>query len=165
MVRRLPLLLLLLFWLCQTAVADELNGRVRWIYDGDTLQVEGVGRVRLLGIDTPETEDSPRDQFYRERFHLSPQTLRSIARQAKQYTLDQAKGRRVRLETDREQRDQYDRLLAYVFLPDGQMLNRQLLEKGLATVFRRFDFNRKAEFLAAEARARSAQLGLWQPHP
>ena len=160
--RQLLPLLVLLLWVCPVLGADQLNGTVQWIYDGDTLLVEGVGKVRLIGIDTPEAEDSPRDRFYRDRFHISPHILRSVASQAKQYNIEQVKGRRVQLETDREQHDQYGRLLAYVFLPEGQLLNRKLLEKGLATVFRRYEFSRKPEFLAVEEQARAAHVGLWQ---
>lgn len=158
-------MLLLLLLVALPAPAAELSGIVQWIYDGDTLQVAGVGRVRLLGIDTPEMEDSPRDRFYRERFRISRPQLRRIAHLAQKFNIAQVKGQRVRLETDQTERDQYDRLLAYVYLPDGHLLNRQLLEQGLAAVFRRYDFKRKREFLAAEDRARTAQLGLWQQRP
>ncbi|MEJ2700672.1 MAG: thermonuclease family protein, partial [Desulfuromonadales bacterium] len=63
---------------------------------------------------------------------------------------------------DHDERDRYGRLLAYVVLPDGRMLNRLLLEKGYAAVYRRFDFRLKQDFLRAEADARRRQVGLWQ---
>jgi micrococcal nuclease len=159
----MPFLLLLLVGL--PAAADERHGIVQWIYDGDTLLVQGVGKVRLLGIDVPESEDSPRDRFYLERFRIPRPLLRRIARQARVFAIEQAKGRQVRLEIDREERDQYQRLLAYVYLPDDRLLNGLLLEQGLAVVFRRYDFYRKPQFLSAEERARSARLGLWQQQP
>lgn len=163
--RFLLLLFLLLFWVAQPAAAGKLNGTVQWVYDGDTLLVEGVGKVRLLGIDTPETEESPRDRFYVERFQIAPRRLRRIAHQATSFQIEQVKGARVRLETDRQERDRYHRLLAYVYLPDGRLLNRLLLEKGLASVFRRYDFRLKKQFLATEAQARSERLGLWRANP
>ncbi|RME39217.1 MAG: thermonuclease family protein, partial [Deltaproteobacteria bacterium] len=56
--------LLFVLLLAGQVLADP-TGRVSWIYDGDTLKVEGIGKVRLLGIDAPEHEDSYRDRFYR----------------------------------------------------------------------------------------------------
>jgi micrococcal nuclease len=146
-----------------TAAAGHppLRGKVSWVYDGDTIAVNGLGKVRLLGIDAPEHEDSERDRFYR-RWDIPPQRLRSISRSAVAYLIRTAKGREVTLVLDREPRDRYGRLLAYVYLPDGALLNRTLLEQGYASVFRKYDFRLKTEFLAAEQRARKDGVGLWK---
>lgn len=156
--------LLFLPALLQTAAAEQptLAGEVVYVYDGDTIEVKDVGKVRLVGIDTPEFEASSRDRFYLRR-DISPDTLRRIARRARTFNIDQARGKRVSLTLDHQHRDRYDRLLAYVYLPDGRLLNRLLLEAGLASVYRRFDFRLKDEFLAAEAAARKARLGMWKP--
>ncbi len=66
------------------------------------------------------------------------------------------------LKTEERKRDRYNRLLAYVYLPDGRLLNQLLLEKGFAVVYRRFDFELKSNFLTAEARARDKKRGIWQ---
>ncbi len=154
-----------LFVLClllvTTAHSAKLTGRVLWVYDGDTIKVESVGKVRLIGIDTPETKASSRDYFYKRDFDIQPEKLRQISRQAKQYNIHNVKDLKVRLELDHTHRDKYDRLLAYVYLPDGRMLNLILLQKGLATVFRRYDFAYKKQFLKAEKEARKKALGLW----
>lgn len=155
------LCLIVLLFLSTTVSAKSLTGRVEWIYDGDTIKVSGVGRVRLIGIDTPETKASSRDRFYRHDFNIKPKKLREIAHQAKQYNIHYAKGEKVRLELDQTKKDKYNRTLAYVYLPDGTMLNLVLLKKGLATVFRRYDFAEKKKFLKAEKRARKKGLGLW----
>lgn len=157
---RTLLFLLLLLWV--TAVqAEQLQGRVLWVYDGDTLEVEKVGKVRLLGIDTPEHEASSRDRYYHNKFAIEAQTLRRISRQAKDFNIHQARGQLVVLECDNVRRDKHQRLLAYVYLPGGAMLNRLLLENGLAAVFRRYDFRYKDEFLHLEAQARQNGKGLW----
>ena len=162
----LSLLLCLSFALSLPACAENqalpLQGTVLWIYDGDTLRVEDIGKVRLLGIDTPEAEDSSRDRYYLKAFGIPPKQLRQIARQAKQFNIRQVKGKRVCLEFDRQTEDKYGRILAYLQLPYGRSLNRLLLEKGLAGVFRRYPFRNKEDFLSAEKNARAAQLGLWQ---
>jgi micrococcal nuclease len=156
------LLLSLFVLLVSPAFATELTGKVLWIYDGDTLKVEKIGKVRLLGIDTPEYKASPRDQFYKQNFNIEAKKLRKIARQGKNYLISKVKGKRVRLELDRTQKDKYNRLLAYVYLPDGEMLNLTLLKKGLATVFRRYDFQYKQAFLKTEKKAQEKALGLWK---
>lgn len=122
-----PLLAALLFfwflWLpipadaASKVPADELlSGRVGWIYDGDTLKVEGLGKVRLLGIDAPEHENSERDRFYR-RWGIPPSRLRQVARDGVRFSVTRVKNRVVTLRFDRSRRDAYGRLLAYVFLP------------------------------------------------
>jgi micrococcal nuclease len=161
--RKWALLTVLLLVLAGGAIAlrSGLRGKVLWIYDGDTIKVAGVGKVRLLGIDAPEHEDSPRDRYYM-RQGISRQRLRRIAQEALRFNIERVKGRTVSLQLDHDKRDRYGRLLAYVVLPDGRMLNRLLLEKGYAAVYRRFDFRLKQDFLRAEAEARRRRVGLWQ---
>lgn len=143
------------------AAPPEPGGTVVRVYDGDTIEVADVGKVRLLGIDAPEFEASGRDRFYLRR-DISPETLRRTARRARSFTIDQARGKHVSLTLDHQHRDRYDRLLAYVHLPDGRLLNRLLVKKGLAAVYRRFDFRMKEDFLDAEAEARRAGRGMWK---
>ena len=159
---RLAVLVAALWLLCAgLAGAADLHGRVTWINDGDTLRVAGIGAVRLIGIDSPEMETSPRDRYYQRR-GIDRATLRSVAREALRFNIRTAKGKTVTLQTDVEPRDRYGRLLAYVVLPDGRLLNRLLLKKGYAAVYRRFDFRLKKDFLRTEAEARHRHLGLWQ---
>ncbi len=162
MSKRFFLLLSLLLLFAPMSQAKELNGRVSWIYDGDTLKIDKIGKVRLIGIDTPETKASLRDRFYKEKFNIKQKTLRKISKQVKKYNIDRVKGQKVKLEFDHTQRDKYGRLLAYVYLPNGDMLNLLLLEKGLASVFRRYDFRHKKNFLKAEKYAKKKELGLWE---
>ncbi len=146
--------------LAPTASAEELTGKVLWIYDGDTIKVSGIGKVRLIGIDTPEHERSDRDRSF-TRLGIPARNLRPTAKAALHYNIDRVKNHPVRLVTDTDTHDRYGRLLAYVYLDDGTLLNRLLLEQGFAIVYRRFDFALKEDFLAAEARAQNARKGLW----
>jgi micrococcal nuclease len=159
------LLLLILLWpaLCSPARAaqDTLSGTVRWIYDGDTIEVTGIGPVRLLGIDAPEHETSSRDAWF-HRQGIAPAALRRINREGRNFLIANVKNRTVALSWEPESRDRHGRLLAYVTLPDGRLLNRLMLEKGYAVVYRRFDFALKEDFLAAEAEARRNKIGLWE---
>jgi micrococcal nuclease len=143
------------------ATPPTLVGKVIWVYDGDTIKVENIGKVRLLGIDTPEKEDSERDRYYLKR-GIHRERLRSIADEALQFLIKNTKGQHVTLHTDQEKRDRHGRLLAYVYLPDSRLINQMLLGEGLAAVYRKFEFRLKEDFLATESRARKKQIGLWQ---
>jgi len=156
-----PVLLLLLCWsVSQALAAAELRGRVSWVYDGDTIRVAGIGKVRMLGIDVPEKEASRRDRFFLRR-GIAQARLRNIHNRANVFVREQILGRSVSLRTEKPAYDAYGRLLAYVTLPDGRLLNRLLLKQGLAVVYRRFDFDLKKDFLAAEQEARRARRGMW----
>lgn len=159
----LTLLLLLLPALIpastHAATAPRLYS-VTWVYDGDTIEVSGLGKVRLIGIDCPEELDSARDDYF-ARQGIPDNILRRTAKQALAYTIGRVKGNSVRLKFDSERRDRHGRILAYVYLLDGRFLNQLLLDEGLAVVYRRFDFRFKKEFLAAEAAAREGRKGMW----
>lgn len=162
--RLLSLLLCLSFALTLPACAENqalpLQGTVLWIYDGDTLKIDTIGKVRLIGIDTPERENSQRDQYLIKQ-GISAARQRQIYQLAKEFNIEQVKGKKVTLSLEDTPRDRHGRLLAYVHLPDGQLLNRVLLEQGLAVVYRRFSFRLKEDFLTAEAEAKRNRLGLW----
>lgn len=133
--------------------AEEREARVERVVDGDTLVVLVDGaeeRVRLLGIDTPEMSRHDRRGEY-------------LAAEATQCARELAQGRQVLLSGDpqRKDRDDYGRLLRYVRLPDGRLLNAELLRRGYARVFTRYSFEREEEFLALEAGAREKGTGLW----
>lgn len=154
------LLFFLLLCVLPLGAAAAVQGRVSWVYDGDTLKVEGIGKVRLIGIDTPEREASARDNSFR-RAGISLRKLRGGALMATDFMIRTAKGQVVTLAFDQVEKDRFGRTLAYVTLPDGRMLNRELLREGLACVYRRFDFRLKDDFLQLEAGARGAGRGLW----
>jgi micrococcal nuclease len=162
--RLLSFLLCLSFALTLPACAESptppLQGTVTWIYDGDTLKIDPIGKVRLIGIDAPERKNSRRDQYLIKQ-GISAARQRQIYQRAKEFNIEQVKGQKVTLSLDTSPRDRYDRLLAYVHLSDGRLLNRVLLEQGLAVVYRRFSFRLKEDFLTAEEEAKRNRLGLW----
>jgi micrococcal nuclease len=129
-------------------------GVVTHAVDGDTVDVDLSGseeRVRLIGIDTPESvaEDRPVECF-------GPEAKVRLAELL-------PPGTDVRLERDVEARDRYDRLLAYVFrTSDDLLVNLTLVQEGFAES-RRFEPNvaRQAELDRAEDEAKAARRGLW----
>lgn len=127
--------------------------RIAHFTDGDTLSVDMNGTdeaVRFIGIDTPETKkpDTPVQCYGPEASNFTKQTIGAQP---------------VRLEADPtgDNRDRYNRLLRYVYLPDGTLLNRELIAKGYAFAYTSFPFTKKADFVAAQTDAQQAKLGLW----
>jgi micrococcal nuclease len=121
--------------------------------DGDTLVLAGGEQVRLIGVDTPETKhpDKPVERFGHEAW---------------KFTRRLSVGKTVRLEFDpangyRGHRDGYGRLLAYVFLPDGKLLNLEIIRNGYGFAYTAFPFVRMKEFRAAQKEARLHRRGLW----
>jgi len=118
------------------------------VVDGDTLVLEGGERVRLIGVDTPETVDPRRPVQY-------------FGKEASAFTRRLAQGKTVRLEYDQDTRDRYDRTLAYVYLSDGTFLNAELIRQGYGHAYTRFPFRYQGQFLALEREARAQGRGLW----
>ncbi len=134
--------------------AEAGSAKVVRVVDGDTIVVLLDGaeeRVRLLGIDTPESVDprSPVDCFGKEAAAHTASLL--------------PPGTPVRLVRDVEARDRYDRLLAYVYrADDGTFVNLRLVEEGYAAVLTYPPNVAHAdEFVAAAGKAREAGRGLW----
>jgi micrococcal nuclease len=126
---------------------DDTSARVTRVVDGDTLRLDGLGSVRLIGIDTPEVFGG-RECFGREASAFAKRSL--------------APGAPVRYRVGAEQRDRYGRLLAYVYLPDGRLFNELLAERGYATPLTIPPNDDLADrFVAAARRARERHLGLW----
>ena len=115
--------------------------------DGDTLWLSGIGKVRLIGVDTPEVYGD--DQCYGRQASAFVQKTAPI-------------GSRVRYRLGVEERDRYGRALAYVWLDGRRFLNRLLLARGYAqplTVPPNLEY---ADLFARVARrARDAGRGLW----
>jgi len=124
---------------------DRLVTRV---VDGDTMVLDGGEKVRLIGVDTPETvhPNKPVERFGKE---------------ASAFTTRMAEGKHVRLEYDQERRDRYGRTLAYVYLPDGTLVNLEIIRQGYGFAYTRFPFSKLEEFRSGERQAREQGRGLW----
>jgi micrococcal nuclease len=129
----------------------SVRAHVARVIDGDTIEVLIDGRtedVRYIGIDTPETvkEGTP---------------VQCFGSRASEFNHRLVEGRTVRLVFDREHRDIYGRLLAYVYLR-GQLVNAELVRRGLArtlTIAPNLRF--AALFAHLEQAAGRAGRGLW----
>jgi micrococcal nuclease len=139
----------------QTSERLEPNAVVARIVDGDTLVVEVGGRserVRLIGIDTPESvaEDRPDQCFGAESAAYLSELI--------------PEGTPVTLIRDVEARDQYDRLLAYVVRSsDGLFVNLDLVVRGYAGPLTYPPNDHYADLLeGAAAEAAAGGVGLWK---
>ena len=124
---------------------------VRKVVDGDTVDVSGGERVRLIGVDTPETKDPRRP-------------VGCFGREASRFTAGLLPpGTEVRLVGDVEQRDRFGRLLAYVYRrSDGLFVNAELLRRGYAQLLTvPPNVAHTDEFVALAGQAREGSQGLW----
>lgn len=122
--------------------------RVKRVVDGDTILLGNGERVRYIGIDTPETKHpyKPVERFGEEAYRYNKELV----------------GQKwVRLEFDVEQRDRYNRLLAYVYVGET-FVNAKLVEGGYAQVYTIPPNVKHQElFLRLQRKARKNNRGLW----
>ncbi len=129
----------------ETALSQSETCTVVRVSDGDSITCADGTRVRLLTIDAPEMDQGP--------FGRAAQAyLEAIL----------PEGTEAGLETDVERTDQYDRLLAYVYRPDGRMVNLLMVRQGFAVPYVVPPNVRHAEAIRdAGDSAQALALGLW----
>lgn len=130
--------------------------RVTAVQDGDTVTIRAKSfagipikteRVRLIGIDAPELRQEPwgrRAKCYLKRLLSKSNWI-------------------VEVEYDVEQRDQYGRILGYLWGRDGALINEKLVEAGLAVPYT-FPLNVKyaERFTEAQNKAKAGKAGFWK---
>lgn len=126
------------------------------VIDGDTIDInipDGTfedTRIRLLGIDTPETKHPTVGLMY-------------YGPEATKFTTEKALGQQVTvlLDTVGDVRDRYGRLLAYVVLPNGNVLNEELIRNGFAYAYLTYPHGEFDEYKLLMEEAMSKKTGLW----
>jgi len=162
----LPLLLTSCL-LTAAANAQNLTTVVIRVIDGDTIKMNIQGKpesVRLIGIDTPESKANAKAMRDSNRSGQDMAAIVSQGKEAAAFTRSKVKkGDTVRLETDVQERDKYRRILAYVWLSDGTMLNEAIVRAGYAQPAT-FPPNVRYQdlFLEAARDARRNGRGLWR---
>jgi endonuclease YncB( thermonuclease family) len=111
---------------------------VQRVIDGDTVAIQGIGTVRLIGVDAPEAD-----------------------KQSAAFLRQMIVNKVVRLEFDHDRTDRYDRVLAYIYLPDGTFVNAEIVKQGYAKAYTTFPFRFMEPFRAYEREARAAKRGMW----
>lgn len=126
---------------------------VERVVDGDTFEImmdDKREKVRMIGIDTPESVDPRRP-------------VQCFGKEATKHLEALIGSKPVRLETDTQsdERDKYDRLLRHVYTEDGAHINARMIEDGYAYAYTQFPFEFRLEFLKLQTAARDAGKGLW----
>ncbi len=125
--------------------------------DGDTIDINIPDgryehtRIRLLGVDTPETK--------------KPNTpVMFYGPEASSFTKEKTLGKKITviMDTHSNPRDKYGRLLAHIQLGDGAILNEELISNGFAYADTRFPQSFNKEYAALEKQAIKSKAGLWE---
>jgi micrococcal nuclease len=128
--------------------------KVIHVDDGDTIIVAtptGDETVRFIGADTPEVKDPRKPvQCFGEAASAHTKSL-----------LGHGESVRLAPDPDDTDRDKYGRLLRYVYLADGTLLNAELIRDGWAFAYVVFPFSKLDEFRGLEVAAHTANRGLW----
>ncbi|MBX4201338.1 thermonuclease family protein [Candidatus Saccharibacteria bacterium] len=144
-------------WLKDTAKTAQQNDpglyAIEHFVDGDTIAVNmngSIETVRMIGIDTPET-------------HRPNTPVQCYGPEAAAFTKQLIGQNKVRLQADSldTNRDRYGRLLRYVYLPDGRMVETELLTHGYAFAYTQFPFEKTDQFSEYAQAASDAKKGLW----
>jgi endonuclease YncB( thermonuclease family) len=142
--RRITAIILSLF-LAISCLAETITGNVVSVYDGDTVTIlDGTTqiKVRLEGIDTPETKQP-------------------FGTRAKQALSEMVFGKQVRVEW--QEKDRYGRTLGHIHF-DGKWINLEMVNQGVAWHYKQY--SKDQQLAEAETAARKAKLGLWSaPKP
>lgn len=137
----------------KTPSAKSIKCNVTKILDGDTIEVFLDGketRIRLTGVDTPELYDENRN-------------ICANGKIAKDILSEILSDKTVYLEFDESRKDKYNRILSYVFLEDGTLVNLLLLQKGIAkTMICKPNIQYQIMFENAERYAKENEIGFWK---
>jgi micrococcal nuclease len=126
---------------------------ISYAHDGDTVVLSSGEQVRYLGVDAPEMgRKGAKSDF--------------MALESRAYNLHLVRNARVRLEFDAERLDRHGRLLAYVFLENGEMVNLLLVRKGLAFVLaKKPNMKYFPILLDSQRQAMIEKIGIWSKAP
>jgi micrococcal nuclease len=124
--------------------------RVNRVVRADVIEVEGEGRVRLVGIETPDGK-SPKEIYGVHGQHAVSFVEKTLLGQDVRLELDTTTGRN---------KDDSGQTLAYVYTRDGTLVNRELVRQGFALVLSE-DFRLASDFRGFERDAMQAMRGVW----
>jgi len=159
-------------WIGQNPQPDSkfLQARIKRVIDGDTVVItlaepsRQERKIRLIGIDSPESRGSQKLNRDARRSGIKKQRLKAMGRKSTRFVQKLLyEGQPIQLELGQEAQDRYGRTLAYIWLTDGSMLNRQILQAGYAKTMSIPPNTKYLEsFNQAEKTARNQKKGLWK---
>jgi len=163
----LYLLLIVLVLISTIPSYAQQTTTVTRIVDGDTLKISYNGQeesIRLIGIDTPESRINKKTKKDAKRGGKDIKTIIAMGKRAAEYVKSLVKqGDLITIELDVQERDRYGRLLGYVYLSNGKMLNEEIVKAGYAVIMTiPPDVKYKDRFLTAYQDAKDGKRGLWK---
>ena len=151
--KRKTAITILIIALFSLSLAASPSFVIRYVYDGDTAVLATGEEVRYLGIDAPEIGHGGEKSDF-------------MALESRNCNLNLVRNASVRLEFDEERKDRHGRLLAYVFLENGDMVNALLVRKGLAFVLLKKPNTKYFSLLLEYQRqAITEKIGIWNRPP
>jgi micrococcal nuclease len=155
------------FLLAGPVMSGNEPGTIKRVVDGDTLKIIYQGQeesVRLIGIDTPESKRNKKAYKDARRSGKDVDEIAAMGKEAARYVRTIAReDDRLTIEFDVQKRDKYRRLLGYVYLENGRMLNEEIIKAGYASPMT-IPPNVKYQdrFLKIYREARNAKRGLFR---
>jgi len=134
---------LIIFLILNSFVSFSINIKVKRVIDGDTFEVETGEKVRLIGINAPESKDI-------------------FGIESKMYLTSLVEGKIVNLISDENNsdKDRYNRLLRYVFI-DSVDINKKMIQDGFAFAYLKYSFFKSEEYKTAQLEAKENKKGMW----
>lgn len=150
--------------LISSASAYEVTDTVRYVVDGDTVKFKTMN-CRFANVDTPESGNNAKARKDIQRFNLSPETVYSAGRIAKNYTKSHIrKGESYRIDVKKQ--DRYGRNVCEIFLPNGESFNQKIVQDGFAVPFWRYiTKHEKGTYYGLAKTAEKRNKGLWKISP
>ncbi|OGF44798.1 MAG: hypothetical protein A2452_08845 [Candidatus Firestonebacteria bacterium RIFOXYC2_FULL_39_67] len=132
----------------ENLISAREKAKIAKVFDGDTLLLQDGRTIRLIGVDSPETNHPtlPVQRFGKE---------------ASEFSKRFAEGKDCEVEFEEQnKKDVHGRFVAYVYV-EGKLLNAELLKGGFAYVYTKYDFRLKQDFIKYQKQAIKERKGLW----
>lgn len=151
-------LILMMFFVSNISFALTVTRAI----DGDTIELSDGQKVRLLGVDTPESHKNSKLKKDLKRTGQSETETLALGKKSWKFTQAMTEGKEVRLEKEQShKKDYFNRTLAYVYV-NGKSLNEALISSGYACAYTKYQFNKKAKFVSLQKQAQKNKVGLWE---
>lgn len=150
-------LILMMFFVSNISFALNVTRAI----DGDTIELSDGQKVRLLGVDTPESHKNSKLKKDIKRSGQTEEEVLEAGKKSAEFTKSFSVGKEVRLELeDKHKKDCFKRTLAYVYV-EGKSLNENLITSGYACAYVKYPFSKKSKFVSLQIRAEKQRAGLW----
>jgi len=133
------------------------------VVDGDTLILNGKKKVRLIGVDAPESRINNKFQRDIKNSGCTADQVLSAGEESKYFLSKFVNGEKIYIKLDGHKKDRYGRFLVYAFLKDNERsINETIIFEGYGVAYTKYNFKYKERFLKAEENAKALKKGIWK---